>query len=93
MTKKRTSSSVVSIIEEDNIDLQDIDDESDLSSDDSVNYMNMEISTDNIEDIVTSKLMIKQISVIFIWLKVMKTPKLIWKCLKVLPLTILSDCI
>ena len=57
MSKKRQSSSIVSIMDEDNIDLQDIDDESMLAeSDDSASYMNMEISTDNIEDIVTEKM-------------------------------------
>ncbi len=58
MSKKRQSnSSVVSIMDEDNIDLNDIDDEAALSADtDSVNYMNMDISTDNIEDIVTEKI-------------------------------------
>ncbi len=58
MSKKRqTSSSIVSIIDEDNIDLHEIDDESTMTTDtDSVNYMNMDISTDNIEDIVTEKM-------------------------------------
>ena len=57
MSKKRQSSSIVSIMDEDDIDLQDIDEEGSLSeSDDSVNYMNMEINTDNIEDIVTEKM-------------------------------------
>ena len=58
MSKKRQSnSSIVSIMDEDNIDLNDIDDEAALSADaDSVNYMNMDISTDNIEDIVTEKI-------------------------------------
>ena len=49
MSKKRQSSSVVSIMDEDNIDIQDIDDESMLTeSDDSASYMNVDISTDNI---------------------------------------------
>ena len=58
MSKKRqNSSSIVSIMDEDNIDLHDIDDESALSGDaDGVNYLNMDISTDNIEDIVTAKM-------------------------------------
>ena len=58
MSKKRQSnSSIVSIMDEDNIDLNDIDDEVALSGDaDGVNYMNMDISTDNIEDIVTEKI-------------------------------------
>ena len=58
MSKKRQSnSSIVSIMDEDNIDLNDIEDDAVLSADaDSVNYMNMDISTDNIEDIVTEKI-------------------------------------
>ncbi len=58
MSKKRQSnSSIVSIMEEDNIDLNNIDDESVLAAEaDNVNYMNMDISTDNIEDIVTEKI-------------------------------------
>ncbi len=58
MSKKRqSSSSIVSIMDEDNLDLHDIDDDVTLSADsDSVNYMNVDISTDNIEDIVTEKM-------------------------------------
>ena len=58
MSKKRQSnSSIVSIIDEDNMDLHDINDDTTLAEDaDSVNYMNMDISTDNIEDIVTEKM-------------------------------------
>lgn len=58
MTKKRPSnSSVVSIMEEDNLDLHDIDEDSVLESqNDGVSYVNMDISTDNIEDIVTAKM-------------------------------------
>ena len=58
MSKKRQSnSSVVSIMEEDNIDLNEIDDTGVLSAEnDPVTYMNMDISTDNIEDIVTEKI-------------------------------------
>jgi len=58
MSKKRqTSSSIVSIMDEDNLDLNEIDEDAVLSADtDSVNYMNMDISTDNIEDIVTEKI-------------------------------------
>ena len=58
MSKKRqSSSSIVSIMDENNIDLHDIDDETAISADaDNVNYMNMDISTDNIEDIVTAKM-------------------------------------
>ena len=58
MTKKRQpGSSVVSIMDEENLDLQDLDEEAGLSSGrDGVNYMNVDISTDNIEDIVTAKM-------------------------------------
>ena len=57
MTKKRQpSSSVVSVMEDETLDLQDIDEEALESENDSVSYMNMDISTDNIEDIVTSKM-------------------------------------
>ncbi|MBO6087866.1 hypothetical protein J6P92_05930, partial [bacterium] len=59
MTKKRTNSSVVSIMDEDNMmndDLQDIDEESLADADDGINYMNVDINTDNIEDIVTEKM-------------------------------------
>ena len=55
MTRKRQpGSSVVSIEEEESLDLNDIEDES--MGNDPVNYMNVDISTDNIEDIVTSKM-------------------------------------
>ena len=57
MSKKRQSSSIVSIMDEDNMDLHEIDDENALSAEhDGVSYMNMDISTDNIEDIVTEKM-------------------------------------
>lgn len=58
MSKKRQSnSSIVSIMDEDNLDLHEIDEDGALSAEaDGVNYMNMEISTDNIEDIVTEKM-------------------------------------
>lgn len=57
MSKKRQTSSIVSIMEDENLDLHDIDDEDALTAEhDSVNYMNMDISTDNIEDIVTEKM-------------------------------------
>ena len=57
MSKKRQSSSIVSIMDEDNMDLHEIDDENALSAEhDGVNYMNVDISTDNIEDIVTEKM-------------------------------------
>ena len=55
MTRKRqSSSSVISIDDEDTLDLQDLSEDS-LESD-SMSYMNVDISTDNIEDIVTSKI-------------------------------------
>ena len=58
MSKKRQSSSIVSIMEDENIDdLHNIDEDGNLSGEnDSVNYMNVDISTDNIEDIVTAKM-------------------------------------
>ena len=54
MTKKRQPS-VVSVIEEESLDLQNLDEDLEVDRD-SVNYMNMDISTDNIEDIVTAKM-------------------------------------
>ena len=58
MTKKRQSSSIVSVMEDDeSMDLHDIDEDSVLDNgNDSMNYMNVDISTDNIEDIVSSKI-------------------------------------
>ena len=58
MTKKRqSSSSVISVMDDDALDLQDISEDSVLDSEhDAINYMNVDISTDNIEDIVTSKM-------------------------------------
>ena len=57
MSKKRQSSSIVSIMDEDNMDLYEIDNENALPAEnDGVNYMNVDISTDNIEDIVTEKM-------------------------------------
>ena len=58
MTKKRQpGSSVVSVMEDETLDLQDLDEDAVLDSEnDGVSYMNMDISTDNIEDIVTSKM-------------------------------------
>ncbi len=53
MTRKRQSSSIVSL-EDETLDLSNIDQDS-LDSE-SMNYMNIDISTDNIEDIVTSKM-------------------------------------
>ncbi len=57
MSKKRqNSSSIVSIMDDENLDLHDIEDDTISADSDSVNYMNMDISTDNIEDIVTEKI-------------------------------------
>lgn len=58
MTKKRQpNSSIVSILEDDNLNIPDINEDSSLDHEhDDVNYMNMDISTDNIEDIVTAKI-------------------------------------
>ncbi len=58
MSKKRQpNSSVISVMEDETLDLHDLDEDAVLESeDDGVNYMNMDISTDNIEDIVTSKI-------------------------------------
>ena len=58
MAKKRQGSSIVSVAEEDDsLDFQDIEADANLGMhDDSINYMNVDISTDNIEDIVTSKM-------------------------------------
>lgn len=56
MTKKRQSSSIVSVMEDETLDLQDISEDSVMESDHDINYMNVDISTDNIEDIVTSKM-------------------------------------
>ena len=58
MTKKRQpNSSIVSILDDDNLNIPDIDEDSSLDNEhDDVNYMNMDISTDNIEDIVTAKI-------------------------------------
>ena len=51
MTQKRNSrSSVVSVIEEENIDLLDFDDGK--QEDDSVDYIGTDLGTDNIEDII-----------------------------------------
>ena len=44
-------------MEDDALDLQDISEDAVLGEDnDDINYMNVDISTDNIEDIVTSKM-------------------------------------
>ena len=56
MTKKRQSSSVVNIMEDENIDILDIDEDG-LDVDEGSNdesYLNVEMSTDNIEDIVSA---------------------------------------
>jgi RNA polymerase primary sigma factor len=55
MTRKRQSnSSVVSIEEDVTLDLTDLGEDS--IENDAMNYLNIDISTDNIEDIVTSKM-------------------------------------
>ena len=55
MTRKRQSnSSVVSIEEDVTLDLTDLGEDS--IENDTMNYLNIDISTDNIEDIVTSKM-------------------------------------
>ena len=55
MTKKRQpNSSVVSVLDDENLNLNELSEEENLDIDaNDVNYMNMDISTDNIEDIVT----------------------------------------
>ena len=58
MSKKRQgSSSIVNIMDDENLDLNNIDDEEAMmAGNDRVNYMNVDISTDNIEDIITHKI-------------------------------------
>ena len=58
MTKKRQpGSSIVNVLDDENLDLNDINEDGSINGEaDSVNYMNMDISTDNIEDIVTEKI-------------------------------------
>ncbi len=58
MTKKRQpNSSIVSVLDDDSMNLNDLNEDVNLDADPSgVNYMNMDISTDNIEDIVTEKM-------------------------------------
>lgn len=58
MSKKRQgSSSIVNIMEDENLDLNNIDDEDAImAGNERVNYMNVDISTDNIEDIITHKI-------------------------------------
>ena len=53
MTKKRPASSIVNIMEEENMDILDIDSEKDVDDAGEESYMNVDISTDNIEDIVS----------------------------------------
>ena len=53
MTKKRQASSIVNIMDEDNLDVLDIDSEKDVEDAGEDSYINVEISTDNIEDIVS----------------------------------------
>ena len=56
MTRKRQAgSSVVSVMEDETLDLHDISGDSVLTTErGAINYINVDISTDNIEDIVTS---------------------------------------
>ena len=58
MTKKRQpNSSIVSVLDDESIGLNELDDDENLDVDSNdVNYMNVDISTDNIEDIVTEKM-------------------------------------
>ncbi len=58
MSKKRqSSSSIVNIMDDENLDLNNIDDEEAMMAGNGrVNYMNVDISTDNIEDIITHKI-------------------------------------
>ena len=58
MTKKRQpNSSIVSVLDDDTMNLSDLNEDANLDADPhGVNYMNMDISTDNIEDIVTEKM-------------------------------------
>ena len=58
MATKKRQSSIVSVIDEEEINLKDADDDvlSSDTDDEPINYMNEDISTDNIEDIVTDKI-------------------------------------
>ena len=58
MTKKRQpGSSIVNLLDDENLDLNDINEDGSINGEaDGVNYVNMDISTDNIEDIVTEKI-------------------------------------
>ena len=51
MTQKRNSHSSVISVEDENLDMLDYDSEKD---DDSVDYIETDLGTDNIEDIITS---------------------------------------
>ena len=53
MTQKRNSHSSVVSVEDENLDLLDFDSEKD-EDDDSVDYIETDLGTDNIEDIITS---------------------------------------
>ena len=52
MTQKRNSHSSVVSVEDENIDLLDFD--ADKDDDDTVDYIETDLGTDNIEDIITS---------------------------------------
>ncbi len=57
MVAKKRQTSVISVIDEEDINLKETDDDMMSEPQDvSVNYMNEDISTDNIEDIVTDKM-------------------------------------
>ena len=57
MTKKRQAgSSTVSVMDEEELDLQSIDEASIDEDGEASEYINVEINTDNIEDIVTQKM-------------------------------------
>lgn len=53
--KKQSGSSVVSMDEDEALNLRNLDEEDSMTSD-PINYMNVDISTDNIDDIVSSKI-------------------------------------
>ena len=52
MTQKRNSHSSVVSVEDENLDLLDFD--ADKEDDDTVDYIETDLGTDNIEDIITS---------------------------------------
>ncbi len=65
MTRKRQAgSSIVSVVDEDeSMEMGEVSDDSMMGPEnDPVNYMNVDISTDNIEDIVTSKMGTEKVS-------------------------------